>query len=64
MTPVIVAKESGMDESYLIWMVFASLIVVGISTLLQVHRIGPVGGGAVPAHVHRRLLHTPFASPP
>ena len=46
-TPVIVAKESGMDESYLIWMVFASLIVVGISTLLQVHRIGPVGGGAV-----------------
>ena len=36
-----------MDESYLIWMVFASLLVVGVSTLLQVHRIGPLGGGAV-----------------
>ena len=47
MTPVIVAEESGMDESYLIWMVFASLLVVGVSTLLQVHRIGPIGGGAV-----------------
>ena len=47
MTPVIVARESGMDESYLIWMVFASLLVVGVSTLLQVHRIGPLGGGAV-----------------
>ena len=47
MTPVIVARESGMDEPYLIWMVFASLLVVGVSTLLQVHRIGPLGGGAV-----------------
>ena len=46
-TPVIVARESGMDEPYLIWMVFASLLVVGVSTLLQVHRIGPLGGGAV-----------------
>ena len=36
-----------MDEPYLIWMVFASLLVVGVSTLLQVHRIGPLGGGAV-----------------
>ena len=35
-----------MDESYLVWMVFASLLVVGVSTLLQVHRIGPIGGWA------------------
>ena len=28
-------------------MVFASLIVVGISTLIQVRRIGPIGGGIV-----------------
>ena len=35
-----------MDESYLVWMVFASLLVVGVSTLLQVHRMGPIGGGA------------------
>ena len=46
-TPVIVAKASGRDDSYLIWMVFASLVVVGITTLLQVRRIGPVGGRAV-----------------
>ena len=46
-TPVIVAKASGREDSYLIWMVFASLIVVGITTLLQVRRIGPVGGRAV-----------------
>ena len=46
-TPVIVAKASGRDDSYLVWMVFASLIVVGVSTLLQVRRIGPIGGRAV-----------------
>ena len=46
-TPVIVANESGRDESYLTWMVFASLVVVGVSTLLQVRRLGPVGAGAV-----------------
>ena len=28
-------------------MVFASLVVVGLSTLLQVRRLGPVGAGAV-----------------
>ena len=46
-TPVIVAKASGRDESYLVWMVFASLLVVGVSTLIQVRRLGPVGAGAV-----------------
>ncbi len=28
-------------------MVFASLVVVGVSTLIKVRRIGPIGGGAV-----------------
>ena len=46
-TPVIVAKESGLGDSYLLWMVFVSLIVVGLSTLIQVRRIGPVGAGAL-----------------
>ena len=46
-TPVVVAKASGRDDSYLGWMVFASLLVVGVSTLLQVRRIGPIGAGAV-----------------
>ena len=45
-TPVVVAKASG-DESYLTWMVFASLVVCGVSTFIQVRRIGPVGAGAV-----------------
>ena len=46
-TPVIVAKASGRDDSYLVWMVFASLLVCGLSTILQVRRLGPVGAGAV-----------------
>ena len=46
-TPVIVAGESGRGEPYVVWMVFASLVVVGLSTLLQVRRLGPVGAGAV-----------------
>ena len=46
-TPVIVAKESGLGESYLLWVVFASLVVVGLSTLIQVRRIGPVGANAL-----------------
>ena len=46
-TPVVVAKASGRDDSYLVWMVFASLLVAGVSTLVQVRRVGPVGAGAV-----------------
>ena len=46
-TPVIVASASDIGESYVTWMVFASLVVVGVSTLIQVRRIGPVGAGAV-----------------
>ena len=46
-TPVIVARESGLGDSYLLWMVFASLVVVGISTIIQVRRIGPVGANAL-----------------
>ena len=46
-TPVIVAKASGLGDSYLSWMVFASLVVVGVTTLVQVRGIGPVGARAV-----------------
>ncbi len=46
-TPVLVARASGRDDSYLTWMVFASLVVVGVATLLQVRRLGSIGGGAV-----------------
>ena len=44
-TPVIVAQASGRGDWYVNWMVFASLIVVGLSTLLQVRRLRPFGGG-------------------
>lgn len=46
-TPIVVAKASGRDDSYLIWMVFASLVVCGVSTFIQVRRFGPIGAGAV-----------------
>lgn len=46
-TPVVVANASGRGESYLTWVVFASLLVCGLSTLIQVRRLGPVGAGAV-----------------
>ena len=44
---MIVANASGRGEPYVVWMVFASLVVVGLSTLLQVRRLGFVGAGAV-----------------
>ena len=46
-TPVVVAQAAGRGDAYLVWMVFASLLVVGVATLIQVRRLGPVGAGAV-----------------
>lgn len=46
-TPVVVANAAGKGGLYLTWMVFASLVVCGVSTLIQVRRLGPVGAGAV-----------------
>ena len=46
-TPVVVANASGRGEAFLAWVVFASLLVCGVSTLIQVRRLGPVGAGAV-----------------
>ena len=56
-TPVIVAKASGRGDSYVVWMVFASLVVIGLSTLLQVWRLGPIGARCRVANVHRSLRH-------
>ena len=44
---MIVAQASGLGDWYINWMVFASLVVVGISTLIQARRVGPIGGGVV-----------------
>ena len=46
-TPVVVAKASGRDESYLVWVVFASLLVAGLTTMMQVRGAGPVGARAM-----------------
>ena len=46
-TPVVVAQAADLGDGYVNWMVFASLVVVGISTLIQTRRIGPVGAGIV-----------------
>ena len=46
-TPVIVANASNEGDSYVTWMVFASLVVVALSTIIQVRRLGFVGAGAV-----------------
>ena len=47
MTPVVVAQAADLGDGYVNWMVFASLVVVGVSTLIQTRRIGPVGAGIV-----------------
>ena len=46
-TPVVVAKASGRDDSYLVWVVFASLVVAGLTTMMQVRGAGPVGARAM-----------------
>ena len=46
-TPVVVAKASGRDESYLVWVVFASLLVAGLTTMMQIRGAGPVGARAM-----------------
>ncbi len=46
-TPVVVAKASGRDDSYLVWVVFASLLIAGLFTVLQVRGAGPIGAGSM-----------------
>ncbi len=46
-TPVVVVKASGGADSYLAWMIFATLATIGMTTLLQVARIGRMGTGLV-----------------
>lgn len=43
--PAIVIRAAGIDDSYLVWAVFATLSVCGISTVLQAIRLGRIGSG-------------------
>ncbi len=56
--PVTVARSSGVDTAYLEWMVFATLVTVGVGSLLQVVRVGPVGAGVL------HPMYTSFAAIP
>ena len=44
---MIVGNAAGRGDDYVTWMIFVALIVVGLSTLLQVRRVGTLGAGAV-----------------
>ena len=46
-TPVIVVRAAGGGEPYISWVVFAALIVSGLTTVLQAVRVGRIGAGYV-----------------
>lgn len=46
-TPLVVARAASLDPATSAWLVFAALIASGLSTWLQVSRIGIIGGGFV-----------------
>lgn len=47
LTVVIVARIAGQPDGYLTWAVFAALCISGLTTVLQVRRIGRFGSGYV-----------------
>lgn len=47
LTPLIVIKAAGGSESYMLWAIFASVVISGVSTILQAVRIGRIGAGYV-----------------
>ena len=47
LTPAIIVRAAGADETYLTWAVFAGLCVCGVSTILQAVRVGRIGAGYV-----------------
>ena len=47
LTPLIVIKAAGGSEAYMMWAVFASVVISGISTVLQAVRVGRIGAGYV-----------------
>ena len=45
LTPVIVIRAAGGNDSYMTWAVFAALLVSGLTTIMQAVRIGRIGAG-------------------
>ena len=46
-TPLIVIQAAGGSDTYMMWAVFGSVVVSGISTILQAVRVGRIGAGYV-----------------
>lgn len=47
LTPLIVIKAAGGSDIYMMWAVFASVVISGISTILQAVKVGRIGAGYV-----------------
>ena len=47
LTPALIIRTAGGEETYLTWAVFAALCVCGVSTILQAVRVGRFGSGYV-----------------
>ena len=47
LTPAIVVRAAGGNDSFLTWAVFAAAAVSGVSTILQAVRVGRIGAGYV-----------------
>lgn len=45
--PIIVLKAAGGSQAVMTWAIFASLLVCGITTILQARPVGPVGAGYI-----------------
>ncbi len=43
----VVARTAGLDDAYLSWAIFASMVIGGLITVLQAGRVGAFGGGAL-----------------
>ncbi|MGE0726214.1 MAG: solute carrier family 23 protein, partial [Alphaproteobacteria bacterium] len=46
-TPVVTARAAGLDAASTSWIVFAAMVAAGLSTWLQVTRLGIIGSGYV-----------------
>ena len=45
LTPVIVIRAAGGNDSYMTWAIFAALLVSGLTTIMQAVRLGRIGAG-------------------
>ena len=56
LTPAILVGAVGGDEAYLSWVLFAALVVSGVTTVIQSARIGRIGSGYLLPHGQQQRL--------